>query len=231
MSCKRYWREGIVLAERGEPDPHRESCVDCCRAHAARHELVRAIPMAHPAPRGDSDWQARVWQQIAGEGRAAAPPPSASRWWWSLPPALAMCAALVLWLRPSGPVSLDENESAQISSADGLPRIEIISGPVVKRSASARVGDGVRIWARPGDDIRVYRAERLLMRCTAKMPSADCIHTRHSIVAETAFPTPGEYQLVVIPAMEIEPVGSLSADLAPVTRAGGDPQITDLSIR
>ena len=54
------------------------------------------------------------------------------------------------------------------------------------------------------------------------------MHTGQSIVAETAFTTPGEYQLVVITAMKTDPVGSLGADLAPVTRAGGDPQITEL---
>jgi len=228
MSCKHYWRDGIVLVEHGEPDPHREGCVDCRRAHTARHELVRAIAMADPAPRGDSDWQARVWQEIAGE-RVMQKPPQPSRWWWSLAPALALCAALVLWLRPHELAR--PGSTVRSSSADCMPCIEIISGPVVKRSTSARVGDRVRISARRGDDIRVYRADQLVMRCTAKAPSADCVTADQSIVAETAFTTAGEYQLVVIKGMVIEPVGSLSADLAPVIEAGGDPQLTDLSIR
>jgi len=232
MSCKRYWRDGIELAERGEPDPHREGCVECRRAHAARHELVRAIAYADPAPRGDSDWQARVWQQIAGAGRTAVKPPRASRWWWSLGPAFALCAVLVLWQgRRSHESPTGMTLSHVASSSDSLPRIEIISGPVVKRSTLARVGDRVRISARPGDDIRVYRAEHLVLRCTAKASSADCSNSDQSIVAETAFTTAGEYQLVVIKGMVIEPVGSLSADLAPVIEAGGDPQLTDLSIR
>jgi hypothetical protein len=230
MSCNHYWRDGIVLVEHGEPDPHREGCVDCRRAHTARNELVRAIAMADPAPRGDSDWQARVWQEIAGD-RMIHKPPQPSRWWWSLAPALALCAALVIWLRPPDPVRPTVSTLTRSPASDCVPCIEIISGPVVKRSTSARVGDRVRISARRGDDIRVYRAEQLVMRSTAKAPSADCVTTDQSIVAETAFTTAGEYQLVVIKGMVIEPVGSLSADLAPVIEAGGDPQLTDLSIR
>lgn len=64
MTCTRYWRDGIVLVERDQPDPHREACEDCRREHAARYELVRALPMIGGAPRCDTDWQARVWQQI-----------------------------------------------------------------------------------------------------------------------------------------------------------------------
>jgi hypothetical protein len=229
MSCRRYWREGIVLVERDEVDPHRETCVDCRRAHAARHELVRAIPMSNAPPRGESDWQARVWQQIAVEGKRRPPAPSKPRWLWSLAPAFAACAVLLVGYRmrlhAPGP------ETTHIVASYSVPRIEIISGPVVKRSTSARVGDRVRISARMGDDVRLYRAERLVMRCTAKAPSAQCTHTDHGIVAETAFDTPGDYQLVVIEGMVVEPVDSLSADVAAVIKAGGDPQLTDLSIR
>jgi hypothetical protein len=229
MTCRRYWREGIVLVERGDDDPHRETCVDCRRAHAARHELVRAIPMSNAPPGGESDWQARVWQQIAVEGKRRLPAPSTSRWWWSLAPAFAACIVLVMGyrMRQRDLDQLGEPLAVTYTS----PRIEIISGPVVKRSTSARVGDRVRISARAGDDIRLYRAERLVMRCTGKTQSPECIRTERAIVAETAFETPGDYQLVVIEGMVIEPADSLSADLVPVIKAGGDPQITDLSIR
>jgi hypothetical protein len=231
MSCRRYWREGIVLVERGEPDPHRETCVDCRRAHAARHELVRAIPMSNAPPRGESDWQARVWQQIAVEGKRQPQTPSKSRWWWSLAPVFAACVVLLVGYRTRQREPDEFADLQPLFQKYRSPRIEIISGPVVKRSTSARVGDRVRISARAGDDIRLYRAERLVMRCTAKAPSAECTRTDHGIVAETAFDTPGDYQLVVIEGMVIEPVGSLGADLAPVIKAGGDPQLTDLSIR
>jgi hypothetical protein len=230
MSCRRYWREGIVLVERDEADPHRETCVDCRRAHAARLELVRAIPMSNAPPRGESDWQARVWQQIAVEGKRRPPAPSASRWWWSLAPAFAACVVLLVGYRMRQR-DLDHAALPALAMKYTSPRIEIISGPVVKRSTSARVGDRVRISARAGDDVRLYRAERLVMRCIAKAPSAECTRTEHGIVAETAFETPGDYQLVVIEGMVIEPRDSLSDDLAPVIKAGGDPQLTDLSIR
>jgi hypothetical protein len=231
MSCRRYWREGIVLVEHGEADAHRETCVDCRRAHAARHELVRAIPMSNAPPRGESDWQARVWQQIAVEGKIRPPAPTTSRWWWSLAPAFAACIVLFVGYRNLQREPDRFAELRPLAANYSSPRIEIISGPVVKRSTSARVGDRVRISARAGDDVRLYRAERLVMRCTAKAPSAECTRTDHGIVAETALAAPGDYQLVVIEGMVIEPVGSLSSDLAPVIKAGGDPQITDLSIR
>ena len=84
MSCERYWREGIVLVERGEPDSHRDGCADCRRQHMARQQLVRAIPLVGAMPDEDSNWQARVWRQIAREAIASAGRAGIRGWWWSL---------------------------------------------------------------------------------------------------------------------------------------------------
>jgi hypothetical protein len=234
MSCERYWREGIVFVERGEPDPHRDGCADCRRQHIARQQLVRAIPLVGAVP-DDSDWQARVWRQIARDAMASAGRAGVRGWRWSLGGAFAAaCAALWLVVRPPGePAGLvaDDDQVAHLDSADKLPRIEIISGPVAKRSASARAGDRVRISARLGDDVRVYRADRLVMRCTAAMRTDDCGRSDRGIVAETALRTSGEYQLVVIKTRSVEPVGSLDSDLAAVRAAGGDYDLKELSIR
>lgn len=235
MTCQHYWREGIVLVERGEPDPHRDGCVDCRRQHTARQQLVRAMPLVGAVPDDDADWQARVWRQIARDGMASTGLPGIRRWWWSLGGALAAACAVLVWFvvrPPDEPAGAGASDRlAYSASADTLPRIEIISGPVAKRSTSARVGDRVRISARPGDDIRVYRADHLVMRCVAGVPSEDCSRGAQGIVAETALETAGEYQLVVIKGQRIEPVGSFDEDLAAVVAARGRYEVRELSIR
>jgi hypothetical protein len=67
MTCQRYWQDGIVRAERGEHDPHRDRCDDCRRAHRLRDQIVRALPVIGATRAADPDWQARVWSRIAGE--------------------------------------------------------------------------------------------------------------------------------------------------------------------
>ena len=64
MRCEHYWREGILLVERGEPDPHRETCAVCRREHEIRAELVGAFPLVGPRSVGDPAWEARVWRRI-----------------------------------------------------------------------------------------------------------------------------------------------------------------------
>ena len=59
MSCEHYWRDGVLLVERGEPDPHRETCIECRRAHEAREQLVRALPGVFGSAAGDADCQMR----------------------------------------------------------------------------------------------------------------------------------------------------------------------------
>jgi hypothetical protein len=235
MTCQRYWREGIVLFERGEPDLHRDGCADCRRQHTARQQLVRALPLVGAVPDDGSDWQARVWRQIAQDSMAPARWAGIRRWSWSVGGALAAACAVLVWLAipPQAELSIPagNDQVAYLESADTLPRIEIISGPVAKRSTSARVGDRVRISARLRDDIRVYRADRLVMRCTAAAPAADCRRDAQGIVAETALATAGEYQLVVIKSPRIEPAGSLATDLAAVVAAGDFYDLKELSIR
>jgi hypothetical protein len=239
MTCKRYWREGVVLAERGEPDPHRDTCSDCRREHAARAELVRALPMVGAGAASDPQWQARVWQQIARE-TVRPVRTRAWRYWWSFAgPMVAACAALMLWfvLRHPGemlPADHSEARARELPARelpDGLPHIEIFAGPITMRSRSARVGDRVRITALPNEDIRVYRADRLILRCTAEMPSSACTGSAQGIVVETAFSAAGEYQLVVIKTAAVAPVETLSRDLAAVIDADSGYDLTSVSIR
>jgi hypothetical protein len=43
--------------------------------------------------------------------------------------------------------------------------------------------------------------------------------------------TAGEYQLVTITSVIVDPAGALDLDLAAVVDAGGDYRLTDLSVR
>jgi hypothetical protein len=240
MTCERYWREGVVLFEHDEPDPHLATCEDCRRARAARDELVDAMPLIGHQANGDPHWQARVWSRIDSERPRRV-------WPCVVAGALAAaCVTLLFWSidsRRSAPGAPGESIAARSSSdvepaalgtgafENGLPWIEIISGPAAMRSTSARIGDRVRISARPHDEIRVYRAEKLMLQCSARLSAPDCAVTAQSLVSETAIDTAGEYQLVVIKSGSVAPVGTLDADLAAIVTAGGDYQLTDLSIR
>ena len=225
MICERYWREGILQVERGEHDPHRDTCHDCRRAHAARAELIEALPHVGATRSGDPDWQVRVLSRIAHEETRRA-----RRSYWLGGGLAAACALAVVWLlavhRDAGSPS-----SQVVARSDGRPRIEIISGTLAQRSTSARVGDRVRISVPHGGEVRIYRADRLMLRCPAWQRSAGCALDRAGLVAEVELATPGEYQLVTIPSLTAEPVGTLDGDLAAVVGAGGDYRLTELSVR
>jgi hypothetical protein len=99
------------------------------------------------------------------------------------------------------------------------------------RSTSARVGDRVRISVARGQEARIYRADRIVLRCRAQVAAPGCVLDAQGLIAEAELATPGDYQLVVIPATTSEPVGTLDRDLAAVVSAGGDYKVTDLSVR
>jgi hypothetical protein len=243
MRCEHYWREGVEMVERGEPDPHRAGCADCRTAHAARCELVDVLPLIGARGRDDDQWQAGVWNQIARDR-------SRRQAWRCAGGALAAAVATtVFWLAidrgREQPAPLADapavriDRDAAVAPPDApkkLAQIEIISGPVAMRSTSARVGDRVRISARTGDEVRVYRDDRLMLRCSAAISAAGCIRGPAGVVGEATLATAGPYQLVVIeaaslPAEVLEPTGSLSKDLAALVPVDGLYQLTDLYVR
>ena len=218
MKCEYYWQDGILLVERGESDPHHNTCVDCRRAHEDRAELIRALPRLGATVTGDPQWQARVWERIGREQTART-----RRAYWLGAGLVAACALAVLWLplfqRDAGSIVADR------------PRIEIVSGPLAVRSTSARVGDRVRISVPPGQEVRVYRADRLVLRCPVERASPGCVPDARGLVVEAELTTAGEYQLVRILLATAEPAGSLDRDLAAVVNAGGQYRVSDLSVR
>src|SRR5262249_42206392 len=129
---------------------------------------------------------------------------------------------------PDGWIAGDAERSAGLGAR---PRIEIVSSRAPMRSSSARVGDRVRISVRPGGEVRIYRADRLVLRCPAWQTSPGCTRDAGGLVADAALTTAGDYQLVTITSATVDPAGGLDKDLAAVVEAGGDYKLTDLSVR
>ncbi|HEX3476741.1 MAG TPA: hypothetical protein VHT91_17060 [Kofleriaceae bacterium] len=239
MTCERYWRDGILLDERGERDPHRDTCDDCRRAHRDRELLVRALPEVGATSAGDPDWQSQVWRRIARRETSRA---RRSYWLGGALAAAGLAAAIGLYLtsqHPAGGPAGGTAELAERSTGSGArPRIEIVSSPEAMRStpsagtpSSARVGDRVRISVGPGSEVRIYRADRLVLRCPAWQASPGCTPDAVGLIADAVLAPAGDYQLVTITSVNVDPAGVLDRDLAAVVDAGGDYRLTDLSVR
>jgi hypothetical protein len=230
-TCERYWQDGILLDERGEHDPHRETCDDCRRAHRERELLIRALPEVGAASPGDPDWQNHVWQRIAREETSRA---RRSYWLGGALAAAGVLAAIALYLvRDAHPewIAGDAERSTDRSLDPLRAQIKFVRSQEPIRGYSARVGDRVRISVGPGCEVRVYRADHLVLRCPAWQTSPGCTPGATGLVAEAPLTAAGEYQLVTIASATVDPTGALDRDLASVVDAGGDYRLEDLSVR
>ena len=163
MRCEHFWRDGILRVERGEQDPHLETCEECRRARKDRDRLVQALPRVGLGATGDPGWQARVWRRIAHEETARA-----RRSYWLGAGLIVACAIAVLYYAKTAhreeqiatvvPQSTGAAGTAPEATHD-RPRIEIVTGQLAMRSTSARVGDRVRISVARGQEARIYRAD------------------------------------------------------------------------
>jgi hypothetical protein len=215
MSCDRFWREGLLLFEQGLPDEHGATCLSCRRALEDHLQLTRALSAIGNDLPAVVGWQERVWREV--DRPAAAP--VVSRWRWWLPNAfVAACAVFALCLGLS-------NRQPAVE-----PRVEIIRGPVAVRTQSAHSGDRVRVTAHATDEIRIYRAERLVLRCRDGTVIAACL-LDHELVADMLLELPGDYQVVVITAGTAPSGGTLDHDLASLRAAGGEFQLTEITVR
>jgi len=213
MSCERYWREGIVLVERGLDDPHRDGCEDCRRAHASRQELIEALPLIGAGKTGDANWQAKVWQRIDG-ARGHAP----WRWRWQLAGALAVACVFALWLGlgrvPSGEVS---------PRGELMSEIQIIPAGASMRSvgSDAHVDDRMRFTVSETSDVWIYRDDIPVVRCRARQVSEGCTPDAHGMIVDVPLPRLGKYTVIVTAApVPWPPRAGLDADRGALVRAG-----------
>ncbi len=220
MICDRYWREGIVLVERGLDDPHRDGCADCVRAHASRRELVEALPLIGAGYTGDPHWQANVWRRIDGD---RADVPWHRRWRWPLNGALVVACAVALWLGLLRPRS----DRADVARSP----VEIIAGGVAMRSSSANVDDRLRVTVGETSEVWIYRAERLVLQCRARQASDNCTPNSHGMVVDMVLSIPGAYQVIVVKAPVTQPQGRLDADRAALESARVDYSDDAVSVR
>jgi hypothetical protein len=226
MRCERYWSDGVLLIERGLPDPHRDSCLDCRREHEARGQIVRAFQLVGGRSE-DTQWQARVWRRIAAlkERRPAPAKPNPWMTWVPLATALAAAGTLTVRVVPwSGGV---------VANRDVRPRIEIVPSEVAMRSTSHVIGDRVRMWVGPAQEARIYRTEELVLRCTEATAGATpgCTRDGGGLVVEYRLELPGDYQLVIAPAGIAEPGGGMDRDLAAIAAARGTYELHSFAVR
>jgi hypothetical protein len=174
----------------------------------------------------------------ADSGVSRNPP---SKWSWWLGGAFAgACAIVCVWLVVGHKPDLDDIHYGITKTESGVTRRsatrmgeprELDSG---SKQRSANIDDAVTITVRPTEEIRVYRADRLVLRCPTLNPR--CAADERSVVAHAVFETAGEYQVVVIkppagaPKPIAEPVGNLDGDLSAVVSAGGDYEETDYTV-
>lgn len=205
MICERYWRDGIVLVERGLDDPHRDGCTDCARAHASRQELIDALPLIGADVTGDPFWQAKVWHVI--DGRSARSP---RRWRWQLAGALAAVSVIALWF------GLDRARPRELQA-----RVEVVETGPTKRGGNPHVGDHLQVFAGETSDVWIYRDGRLVLQCRAHQISDGCVRAPEGMVVDWVLKIPGEYRVIITLApFPLPPSGKLDDDVAALVLAG-----------
>ncbi|HEY0476696.1 MAG TPA: hypothetical protein VGD37_04180 [Kofleriaceae bacterium] len=208
MTCERYWRDGIVLVERGLDDPHRDGCADCTLAHASRQELIDALPLIGADYPGDPDWQAKVWRRIDEQRR-----PAPVRWRWQLAGALAAACAIALW------VGIGRERPGE-----ARPAMAIIPGEVAMRSGSVTVGARLRVEVDETSEVWIYRGGHLVFRCRAREVAEGCTPDSDGMVAQFVLLVPGKYLAIAVktPPSTL-PHGELDDDRAALISAGIEP--------
>lgn len=225
MRCEHYWRDGILLVERGQADPHRDSCLDCRREHESRGALVRALQLVG-ADGGDPQWQARVWRRIEAARAAAAPP----RYFPAWVGAAAVACALLLFVSVTGAVHREGADDAtpdqalvDIRPAAGARayRGELPSnGPAAAAAQplNAYVGDDARIWTTPDQEVRLYRGATLIARCVPGEPAPPrCLASALGVVLVYPLDVLGRYSVLTALAGVLgpaDPATSIDRDLS-----------------
>jgi hypothetical protein len=211
--CDRFEREHLaeLLALDSldaEARAHVESCAECRARRAAYERLARAMREIGARHVRRADHVARVLAHV-----------DAPRAPWRWPRAatalagLAVALALIWWLRPGDPP----------------PRfaVEVVGQTAVAIRGDARLGERLRVRARAGAAVWIYRNDReLLLVCPR-----DCARDRDALAGEVVLDAVGRYQIVwVSVAGGLQPGGELERDVAAATAAGATHELREIVV-
>jgi hypothetical protein len=209
--CDRFEHEHLpdVLVPGTEAAAHIESCAECRTHRDAYQRIALAMRDAGAGHVRRSDHLARLW------ARTDAPSAKPSRRWprFAAPAVgLAAAAALVWWLRAEPP-----------------PRfaIEVVARTVVAIRGDARLGDRLRVRARVGAAVWIYRNDHeLLLVCPR-----DCRHDGDAVMGEIVLDAIGRYQVVWWSAASGPlPTGDLERDVAAASAAGAAHELREIAV-
>jgi hypothetical protein len=198
---------------------HLAGCAGCQEHQAKYRRLTEAIKEVSAAARRRPDHVARVLAGVADEVSPVTP--LRRRRWRRMAiavPVAAMAAglALVWWLRRE-PVEPAPRFAMEIVEKDGAAM-----------RGEAQLGDLLRVRARPGAAIWIYRNDReLLLVCPR-----DCRRDGDGMVGEVELDAVGHYQVVWLSTDRVPaPNGELERDLAAAAEAGASREMRDLEVQ
>ncbi len=218
--CDRFEREHLAeLLALDALDPearaHLDRCADCGPRLAEYERIARAMREIGAAHQRRPDHLARLWATI--DARPARRP---GRWPWLAAPALGLAAAVALiwWLRGGEP-----------APGEPAPRfaVEVVSQHAVAVRGDARLGDRLRVRARAGAAVWIYRNDReLLLACPR-----DCARDGDALIGEVALDAIARYQIVWLStASAPAPGGELERDVAAASAAGATHELREIVV-
>jgi hypothetical protein len=158
---------------------------------------------------GDPRWQAGVWRRIQAE-QAPAPAPA---WPWKLTSGLSVAAAVVM-------VAIGLFRGG----GEARPSFEFITGPVTMRSGTGHhVDDRLRVAVGGTSEVRIYRNDKLVLRCGPRESKPGCTPDDRGMIAKRLLDTPGAYEVLVFEATAALPAVGYDADYGALDKAGIHP--------
>jgi hypothetical protein len=213
--CDRFERDHLAEllaldALDAEARLHLETCAACRPRRDAYQRIALAMREIGATHVRRADHVARLWAH--GDAPRSRSP---RRWLRFAAPVVGLAAAVALiwWLRRGDPP----------------PRfaVEVVAQSAVALRGDARLGDRLRVRARAGAAMWIYRNDRdLLLVCPR-----DCARDGDALVGEVALDAIGRYQIVWLStASGPLPGGELERDVAAATAAGAAHELREIAV-